>query len=108
MSAEELRELVVFITERVMGLMRRPETAQRALLPGEYDIIFKDRILLHTSQIFNPITNDADAMAVMRACYEKDRNDYFAAFHNFLIRKDHDRSFTPLQICLFARKLHGG
>lgn len=49
-------------------------------------------------------TNSAAALAVMEKHYEQDMNDYFSAFHNFLIRKDHDRSLSPLQICLFAKQ----
>lgn len=129
MSAEERRELVVFITERVMGLTRRPETAQRALLPGEYDIVFENRILLHTSRVFDPITNDADAMAVLKVCAEKRTREWDQyrpdatlvissprpEWNNkWIIMSDAEGTITaasdtfPEAIGLFARKLHGG
>jgi len=109
MNEKELRELDAWIAEHVMAYSF--ETFPNGALPNKKHWYTVSPCPNNPSSSFfigscPPFTTDpAAAMRVMDACYKKDRNSYFASFHNFLMRKDHDASFTPLQICLYATLL---
>ena len=100
MTDSELRELDSWIAEHVMGEMVSFGCIVylRQLPNGEPEEVQGAPIPHYTA-------SQADAFAVLKKCYEYDRNSCLASLHNFLMRKDHDGSLTPLQICLFAKNL---
>jgi hypothetical protein len=100
MTTTNEAELDEWIAENIFDA-RRGDSAK-----GQHAWIFKDGVK-HRGSVPQYSTDRDAAMQVLEKCYEKDRNFCFASFHNFLMRPGHDTSFTPLQICLFAKKLWG-
>lgn len=110
MSAKEQMELDKFCAEKVMGWL----THENWWLNEEGEAE-------RTISNWNPTTNDADAMAVWKAClakvscreirqYQSTEEDGSKVFCIYLEgRREVIMAPTlPEAICLFSKKLHGG
>lgn len=102
MSDNKLRDLDAWISWNIFEV----EVRRVAIKDGRKIVYIELYDARYESvKISRYTTSPAAAMEVMQACYKKYMNSYFASFHNFLMRKSHDSSFTPEQVCLFAKEL---